>query len=478
MTQPNTQLYDHEAEQYLIGGCLSDYDIFPSIALVLQPNDFYIKRHQYIFEAMQLLNNEGEDVDTATVALKLREMDSEHQDLLTEIGGEPHLIMLENLVKNRRVNYERFAARIKYLALSVRMLEAKDKIEAIALRQDISATVKHNESMMLLSNIFEQVTEKPAQHIGDIAMEFASSYRAASEGNGQSRLYTGINQLDSPALLGGFKRNDLIIIGGESGMGKTSVGVNFAVKLSQDDKFGLFISKEMSEEEMTRRFTSVLSGISLMKLRKYTPEDKRHMTKSFIDMVTMTNQEELRFGSTLVDLKNLSLAVRHMPNPTAMDVWSEARRVKQMYGRLDYIVVDQVTDMMADERDRNSNRAQELGTITGRFKEMASEQNLDCTVFVLAQVTPRIKDRHDKRPRKGDFQDSTAIGNQADIQLFFYRDAVHNEESPDDQAELIVRKHRDGAIGTAYVSWHGETTRISNQSAEQQYRKQSKVIPF
>jgi replicative DNA helicase len=459
------KMCDQQAEQYVIGSCLNDYTAYPTVALVLKPDDFFIKRHEYIFEAMRQLHQAGEDIDVPTVALKLREMDVDDRDLLNEIGGEPHLIYLERLAMEKPIAYETFAARVKHLAISVQLAQATDKIKTLAFRQDMSATVKLNEAQLLLNKVSDNAIQKPTPTIGKLAMDFSDAYRAAQEDTEQSRLYTGYSELDNPALIGGFNRNNLVVIGADSGLGKTAVAVNFAVNFCKDDKLGLFVSKEMDEEEMIRRFMAVMSGIPLIKLRKYTPQDKKRMTADFINIVTMNEREQDQFGSTLADLQSMPLVLKHNPDPTPMDIWSEARRVKQMHGRLDFIVVDLITDMTADERDRNSNRAQELGNIAGRFKEMCSPQHLDTTAFVLSQVKPSIKQRSNKRPVKGDFQDSTAIGNQADVQLFLYRDAEYNDETEHpDQAELLVRKHRDGATGTAYLRWEGETTRLRSQS--------------
>ena len=204
MTNPVdiSQLHDMEAEQYVLGGCLNDYSVFPMVSLVLKPQDFFFKRHEYIFDAMCQLNRAGDDIDVPTVAMKLREMGKDstdyYDDLLNEVGGQPHLIYLENQVMKRPLNYARFAARVKYLSNAIALAQATDAIKTLAFRQDMSSSVKLNEAELLLQKIRQQSIEQPTPTIGEMAMDFADSYNAALEGNGRSRLYTGYNELDNP----------------------------------------------------------------------------------------------------------------------------------------------------------------------------------------------------------------------------------------------------------------------------------------
>ena len=62
-----------------------------------------------------------------------------------------------------------------------------------------------------------------------------------------------------------------------------------------------------------------------------------------------------------------------------------------------------------------------------------------------------------------DLRESGAIEQDADIILFIYRDEVYNEDSPEKGvAEVIVAKHRAGAIGRVKLAFQGQYTLFQN----------------
>jgi replicative DNA helicase len=77
-------------------------------------------------------------------------------------------------------------------------------------------------------------------------------------------------------------------------------------------------------------------------------------------------------------------------------------------------------------------------------------------VVCLAHTTKLSKEMTDGRPRLGDLRGSGQVAAHADIVAFMYRPwmyATDNEKLenviPPSDAELIYRKNRNGALGTA-----------------------------
>ncbi len=104
---------------------------------------------------------------------------------------------------------------------------------------------------------------------------------------------------------------------------------------------------------------------------------------------------------------------------------------------------------MAGDKSAN-NREQEVSQISRGLKALAKE--LDITVIALSQLNRKLEDRPDKRPRLSDLRESGAIEQDADIVMFLHRPEVYGIETTENNistkglAELIIAKHRNGAI--------------------------------
>ena len=66
----------------------------------------------------------------------------------------------------------------------------------------------------------------------------------------------------------------------------------------------------------------------------------------------------------------------------------------------------------------------------------------------------------DRRPRVADLRESGSIEQDADIIAFLHREVVYNKEAPPWAAELLVKKHRAGELGTIDLYFNGPLTRF------------------
>lgn len=123
---------------------------------------------------------------------------------------------------------------------------------------------------------------------------------------------------------------------------------------------------------------------------------------------------------------------------------TKARKLKREKD-IKLLVIDYLQLMQGSSR--KIDRQQEISEISRSLKLLARE--LDITIIALSQLSRAVESRQDKRPMLSDIRESGAIEQDADIVMFLYRDEYYNANTNDKGlTELIIAKHRNGAIGT------------------------------
>ena len=74
------------------------------------------------------------------------------------------------------------------------------------------------------------------------------------------------------------------------------------------------------------------------------------------------------------------------------------------------------------------------------------------------------------RPMLSDLRDSGSIEQDADVVMFLHREAYYHRNDqnavPDNIAEVIVAKQRNGPLGTVKLAWLGEYTLFDNLAGD------------
>jgi replicative DNA helicase len=139
-----------------------------------------------------------------------------------------------------------------------------------------------------------------------------------------------------------------------------------------------------------------------------------------------------------------------------MAFMSKCRVAKQKYD-LGLIILDYLQLMT---RRKNENDAQAVGSNARTVRKTA--RLLEIPIIEVCQVSRNCEYRDDKRPILSDLKESGDIEQEADIVLALYRDEYYHPEKSKTPGvcEVIVRKHRNGSLGTVYLHFKSETTRF------------------
>ena len=413
-----TQLYDRELEEALIGAILINPDAFVDVSPKLNSKDFYIQRHEWIWDAFKALLHEDKNIDVLTVKQEL-----ENAGKAEESGGMDYLIGLTNLVPSS-LHAETYADAIKALAIRRRLLSSANEIAKYAHRKDLSIEAVIEEAEKAVFGVSQDRYNRDLVPLVDVALEYSRRIQETSvKSEGISGLETGLRSVD--LVLDGLQKSDLIIVAGRPGMGKTGflLGIAKHVGMRLRRNVAIF-SLEMSNTQLLQRMLAQETDIDSQKLRS----------------AKLSDDEWTRTFHALSILGESRIYIDDTPAITPLQMRSKCQRMKMEEG-LDLIIVDYLQLMSSDTRTEN--RVQEVSYISRYLKVLA--RDLEVPVLAAAQLSRAVEQRQDKQPVLSDLRESGSLEQDADIVMFINRPDQMNEDSPfHNLARLAIAKHRNG----------------------------------
>jgi len=410
--------HSREAEEAVLGSVLINPASFFDIAQIIQPDDFYIISHRWIWEAVVYLHEHRSPVDFLTIRQTL-----EDKGQLDEIGGPSTLMALINQTPSS-MHAEAYAHIIEGQAVRRRMLPAANQIAKMAYDQSQSVDTIIDDAEKSVFGLSERRGRKDVQPIKEVISEYYTRVDLLSKNPEEVHgVPTGMTDLDK--LTGGLQKSDLIIIAGRPGMGKTGFLLSVAKNAAQRyRKHVAVFSLEMSAEQLVQRLIAQETGINTQALRsgRLAPE------------------EWPRFTHAIEVLADTTIFLDATPAITPLQLRTKCRRLDLEY-KLDLIIVDYLQLMAGDTR--NDNRVQEVSYISRMLKVLARELNVP--VLAAAQLSRAVEQRTDKVPVLSDLRESGSLELDADIVMFIHRPHAQEEGHPEkNKTLLMVSKHRNG----------------------------------
>jgi replicative DNA helicase len=123
------QPHSRQAEEAVLGSILIDAEAYFNVAQFLSPDDFYIVRNRWIWEAFTRLHERRAPIDYLTVCEEL-----EQQSQLGEVGGPAYVMSLINQTPSS-LNAEAYGRLVEENAVRRRMLLAANELARLAYDQ-------------------------------------------------------------------------------------------------------------------------------------------------------------------------------------------------------------------------------------------------------------------------------------------------------------------------------------------------------
>jgi replicative DNA helicase len=417
-----------EAEQAVLGALLIDPDAIIRVAPIVRPEDFYLEKHAWIFEAIIALHERREPIDFLTLVTEL-----ERREKINDIGGSGYIASLINATPTA-IHVEQYAHIVERLALQRRLINASTQIAGLAYegKEDIDNVIDNAEQ--LIFDVGQRRISRDLIPIHTAVVRFIDHVDYIQRHPGELMgVQTGFADLDR--LLGGFQPSDLIIVAGRPGSGKTSFALSVMLNAATKHKkrVALF-SLEMSSEQLVQRLVASMGDIDSQSLR----------------LGRLDDADYAKLARATGDLSEMPLFIDDSAALTPMEIRAKARRLQSEHG-VDMIIVDYMQLMTAS--GTSENRVQEISRISRQLKELARE--LHIPVVALSQLACGGM-RDDHRPQLADLRESGSIEQDADVVIFILREKTYfptlekwqakhpREEYPENIAEIYVAKHRHG----------------------------------
>ncbi len=404
----------------------------------LSPEHFGGFANQKIYSAMLDMYRNGIKIDPYSLGVELS-----RNNLLLLCGGAPYLVQITEDTLTA-VNVEFFAKEVieKYMYRCLIYLSVALNDDARNHRNSPEELIKEYQDKF--SEIETMKQEGAPRHVKEIAVETIERIRVRKilrdkDPYGGNGMMTGFGELD--ALIGPLKPDNLIIVAARPSVGKTALALNIGENISAGGKKVLFISLEMSEEELCERMLSGKTEISSNKLA----------------LGDLSNNGDI---AKLVDaefsLANHSLWIEDTSGSTINKIESVCRRFRLRHG-LDLVILDYI--QLIRGSNLNAPRHEQVEEISRRMKEIA--KNMNVPIIALSQIN---RENLGKQPTMGQLRNSGSLEQDADIVIVMHQNEAKYVSGilsyPD--TELTVEKHRNGPVGRISLRFVRHLTRFEN----------------
>lgn len=435
-----------DLEEAVLGAMMLEKDAVSAVIDILSPAVFYKDSHKKIMSAIASLFAKSEPVDILTVTNELKSSGE-----LEMVGGPYYITMLTSRIAS--------AANVEYHARII--LQKHIQRELIHISSDIikDAFEDTTDVFDLLdraeSNLFAVSESNLRRNFEDMPSLIKQAIKDIESAKDSDDHMRGVpsGYVDLDRITSGWQKSDLIILAARPSMGKTAFALNMARNIAVDfNKPVAFFSLEMSSVQLVTRLISSETELKSDKLKR--GDLAGHEWQQLTDKV-----------SNLVDAK---MFIDDTPALSIFELRAKCRRLKQQHD-IQMVFVDYL-QLMSGGTDNRGNREQEISHISRSLKALAKELNIP--VLALSQLSRAVETRpgQTKRPILSDLRESGAIEQDADLVLFIYRAEYYKIDEFEDGSptqgvsEIIISKHRNGAVGEVKLRFIADFARFENYS--------------
>lgn len=433
-TLRSDQLSPHspEAEEAVLGSVLLNPECLAEVHW-LKPDDFFIVRHGWIWEAYQRLKARKEPLDYLTVVNEL-----ETQGRLAETGGAAYVLSLINKTPSA-LNVEGYGHIVEGMFARRDLIAAAEDIARLAHSDseelsDVLRAAGRRLDDVILRHMNKECAVVTAQEAAGELWEEAVRWHGDP---GKLRgMCTGLEPIDR--LARGFRRNKLYYLCARPGMGKSALLARIARGLAAQGYKVLFYALEMSAFEMVARMACQLTNLKW--------DD--------VEAGTLSEDDHARYLDGVLQVGALGIAFDETSGLTIDEYWDRTTAYEKEHGPLDFVIMDTIN---CAQGIGDGDTAQ-MTQCSRHAKNWAHDRGHHYALMVSAQLNRSNEGQADKRPSLKAIRSSGALEEDGDIIWGIYRAGYYDKTIADIYMEVEVLKGRQygapvGSLCT--TAWRG-----------------------
>lgn len=411
MKPKNTIIYNAEVEEEIIGLIVLHSEIVLTILDgKVVSSDFFQPITRHAFECAMNLYHRGKKIDDFILSQEMKKMDPEayenvHQNLVT-MGGK--VISVHSLTGCIELLKEAsFRRKLSEISQKLTLNLEDPSCEIYKIKEQIKDLLETS------YNDFEKGNIQIQSCMDIIASEMEEKIKNP---NRDTKIKTGFSNIDQ--LIRGVSPGEVLLIGSNTGDGKTSLGCNFATNMARAGKKVGYFSGEMDLEKLTKRIIASEASIPL-------------------DSLDAPKQEDVETVRALRKaIQSWNLVVKFDDRPTTQSTISEMTRMAKQ-DKVDVIIIDYVQKI---QDNGYGNRTEKVARVSHEIDGAA--MRLGVAVIALVQLN-RQPDGSVK-PSIDHIQHSSQMGQDSDFALLIKRIGAKPGIKDVYENEIWIRKNRNG----------------------------------
>lgn len=428
-------MINNEAERQVIGALLDSPAMIVKVQGILSDDDFLTPQARTVFQAVKKL---GLEADVFTISEKT----GFDVSFLSEVSFD--CVSPDNAPAYAKV-----------------LKQESNKVKLIQLANDIHAAINNgSEPKDVVGDASARLSDLNRSHGRKTQFILGSAVKhllddVDERANGKGMVYdSGIQELNEKMPFEGGK---LYLLGGQSGMGKTTVAQKFIEAQAKTKVPTFFSSIEMKATEVAKRMIQSAGSVPGKMFKRPDKEMGNFTTELAAGVNAIMNHNVMIDEDSSVGVQDIILRARAWLNQ--QDVYREESR--------GVLVVDYVQLM-------NYNRGmevQELALITKALKGFAKEMNIPVIALVQLNRDYLKRPAAERRPIVKDIKGSGGMEADSDGIILCHREEYYDEDTPDKGIlELIIGKSRDGETGTIRALGEMQYFRVKDIKQEYNYQ--------